>query len=351
MRELFGSITDKLLDKYLSTELMLAAEAGVWQAPLWTVMEQAGLGLALAPEDRGGAGASWGDAYAIVRSAGAHGAPVPICETLLANWVLSQARLNVLEGPLTLADVHDLTIHNGRTTGLARGVPWGRSASYLLAVTHGEAPQLLVLAIGHARAELASNIGREPRDDLAFDGADIVLQTSLPPALPADCLRLGGAMLRAAQMAGGLARLVELTSSYANDRIQFGRSISKFQVIQHQIAVLAEQAALANAAADAAFCQADTALSGFAIATAKVSSGEAVSAGAAIAHAVHGAIGFTYEHALHLITRRLWSWRDEFGSEGFWASHLGREVCAAGPAAFWPGIVQGHFSAQAPDKP
>ena len=43
--------------------------------------------------------------------------------------------------------------------------------------------------------------------------------------------------------------------------------------------------------------------------------GEAAGIGAAIAHQMHGAIGFTQEHQLHYLTRRLWSWRDEFGNE------------------------------------
>ena len=48
--------------------------------------------------------------------------------------------------------------------------------------------------------------------------------------------------------------------------------------------------------------------------------GEAAGDGAAIAHQVHGAMGFTYEHSLHHFTRRLWAWREEFGNESFWAA-------------------------------
>ena len=47
--------------------------------------------------------------------------------------------------------------------------------------------------------------------------------------------------------------------------------------------------------------------------------GEAAGTGAAIAHQVHGAMGFTYEHSLHHATRRLWAWREEFGNEAVWA--------------------------------
>ena len=57
--------------------------------------------------------------------------------------------------------------------------------------------------------------------------------------------------------------------------------------------------------------------------------GEAAGTGAAIAHQVHGAMGFTYEHSLHHATRRLWAWREEFGNEAVWATRLGRMVAAA----------------------
>ena len=69
----------------------------------------------------------------------------------------------------------------------------------------------------------------------------------------------------------------------------------------------------------------------FEIAAAKVRAGEAAGVGAGIAHQVHGAIGFTYEHSLHFATRRLWSWRAEFGTESGGRSELGRLTRAAAP--------------------
>jgi acyl-CoA dehydrogenase len=77
------------------------------------------------------------------------------------------------------------------------------------------------------------------------------------------------------------------------------------------------------------------------IAIAKVRGGEAAGAGAAIAHQVHGAMGFTYEHSLHHSTRRLWSWREEFGNEAAWATRLGRMVAARGADELWPFITAG----------
>jgi len=64
--------------------------------------------------------------------------------------------------------------------------------------------------------------------------------------------------------------------------------------------------------------------------------GEAAAEGSAIAHQVHGAIGFTNEHVLHRFTLRLLSWRDDFGSESYWAGALGQLVARRGANQFWP---------------
>jgi acyl-CoA dehydrogenase len=76
-------------------------------------------------------------------------------------------------------------------------------------------------------------------------------------------------------------------------------------------------------------------LPGFEIAVAKTRTGEASGLGAGIAHQCHGAIGFTYEHSLHFVTRRLWSWRAEFGAEPHWAGEIGREAAARGADSLW----------------
>ena len=77
------------------------------------------------------------------------------------------------------------------------------------------------------------------------------------------------------------------------------------------------------------------------VAIAKVRVGEAAGAGAAIAHQVHGAMGFTYEHTLHHSTRRLWAWREEFGNETLWAERLGGMVAARGADELWPFVTAG----------
>jgi acyl-CoA dehydrogenase len=129
--------------------------------------------------------------------------------------------------------------------------------------------------------------------------------------------------------------------TYANERVAFERPIAKFQAVQHNLARLAGEVAVAIAAAGSA---AD-AIAGAEVfdeavfleaASAKIRVGEAAGEGAGIAHQVLGAIGFTQEHTLHRFTRRLWAWRDDFGNESFWAARLGTLVAAKGPDGLWP---------------
>ncbi|MCM3926018.1 acyl-CoA dehydrogenase, partial [Frankia sp. AiPs1] len=47
-------------------------------------------------------------------------------------------------------------------------------------------------------------------------------------------------------------------------------------------------------------------------------------------HQLHGAIGITQEYPLHLVTRRLWSWRDDEGTQRRWERLLGDEVVRTG---------------------
>jgi alkylation response protein AidB-like acyl-CoA dehydrogenase len=147
--------------------------------------------------------------------------------------------------------------------------------------------------------------------------------------------------MRAAQIAGAAEAALELSVRYANDRVQFGRPIGKFQAIQQQLALLAEEVAASIVAVESAAIAVaeDRASAAIAVPAAKIRTGEAAGKICDIAHQVHGAIGFTEEHSLHYLTRRLWSWRDEFGTEADWALALGRHMAALGADALWPTIT------------
>ena len=115
----------------------------------------------------------------------------------------------------------------------------------------------------------------------------------------------------------------------------------KQQVVQHQLALMAEEVAAAGVAVDfAARSFTDPAQRRFTIACAKLRAGEAAGKAAAIAHQMHGAIGFTREYELQRYTRALWTWRDQFGNEAWWAQELGRNITQPGGMPLWHILTQ-----------
>ncbi len=320
------------------------AEQGVWAKALWDALEESGLPLAWVPDDLGGAGAAMSDGFAVLRVAGRFAAPVPLAETLLAGWLLARAGIRVPGGPLTIAPIHAdghiVLRDDGRLAGRARRVPFARNAGHIAVLVLGSEPAVVLVATPGLAISQATSLAGEPRDDVSFDG--VLPEAVQPVALDQDRLVTFGAAVRLQQMAGALEKILEQSVQHALDRSQFGRPIAKFQAVQHNLAILAGEVAAASAAADAAAeaCSRPE-ISVAEVAIAKVRGGEAAGTGAAIAHQVHGAMGFTYEHSLHHATRRLWAWREEFGNEAVWAQRLGRMVAAHGADQLWPFITQG----------
>jgi acyl-CoA dehydrogenase len=347
LRTILGDVVTRLFTDLVTKDLLESAERGEWPAGLWQAVEENGLTLPLVAEAKGGVGGTWADAFVVMRAAGRHAVPVPLVETIVGSWLLAGAGLDVPGGPLTVAPVHgDDTLRlvragsGWRLGGTAARVPWGGSAGHVVVVAEAEGRPMVALAARDAVAITRDqNLAREPRDTLVFDGRPVVAAAPAARGVPADAVRLFGALARSAQMAGGLDYLLRQASQYATERRQFGRPIGSFQAIQQNLAVLAGHAAAAGTAAASAFRAADRGDAAFEIAVAKVRVGEAAGIGASIAHQTHGAIGFTYEHALQFVTRRLWSWRAEFGGEGDWAVELGRTVAERGAETLWPHLT------------
>jgi acyl-CoA dehydrogenase len=328
-----------------------AVEEGKWPGELWNALEESGLTLTWVPDNLGGAGAEMADGFAVLRVAGRFAAPVPLAETLMAGWLLAQAGISAPPGPMTIAPVHeDGNIQlgaDGKLSGRARHIPFARTAKHIAVLARRDgAPVVALVATAGLGIRDGISLAGEPQDTLTFDGATPIASGAAPADLNPVALARLGAAVRTQQMAGALEHILDQSVQWSLDRVQFGRPIAKFQAVQHNLATLAGEVAAAGAAADGA---AETiALEGPAseralldVAVAKARVGEAASTGAAIAHQVHGAMGFTYEHSLHHSTRRLWAWREEFGNETLWAGRLGRLIVEHGADELWPFITQG----------
>ena len=333
-RDLVLDSAAKILTDGVNTQVRERAEQGEWPAELWRTLVNAGLTTASLPEALGGAGVALADAFALNKLIGAHGAPLPLGEHLLAARVLAEQGQTIPSDPVTIAFVQpgdDFVVNAGHATGVVANVPWASVSALALVVTREGGA--VVIAPQSATITRGQNIAGEPREALRCANL-LVTQIDLGAWLP-DTLLVHLALARAAAMAGALETVLALTLEYVQMRKQFGKTISGFQAVQHQLAVLAGEVAAAQRATDAALDAVGTPALALEVAAAKSRVGEAAGAVAAIAHQMHGAMGFTHEHHLHHFTRRLWAWRDEYGNETFWQRRLGRRFAAAGADQIW----------------
>lgn len=359
-RNLLQRTVEALFADHCPPEVVAAAE-GSWSSNVWAELAQAGLTTVGLDEQAGGSGGTLADAAVVLRTAAAYAAPVPLAEALFPVAAgCSAAALRMPPGPVTVAA--GLRYRRIGTSvefaGTARRVPYARVAERVLLVAAPErvegrdsGPELAMWVDAEALTLSAGdNLAGEPRDELTVgrcrtttsDVAEVAIGT-------ADLVGQYGALARAVQIAGALGGALDLTLRYAGERVQFGRPIGRFQAVQHLVSQLAAAVAASEAAANAAVLAVAACGPGvgaldqpaaLALACSKARTSHAAGLGARIAHQVHGAIGFTQEHRLHHLTRRLWSWREEYGSDEHWSAVIGDMVIKSGPEHLWPNMTR-----------
>lgn len=355
---LIADSAERLFATRVDKALRQQAEAGEFPAALWQAVCEAGLPLLLAAESAGGFGQTWDTAFAVLRGIGYWQVPLPLAETLVAAQLATLAGLPLPDpaaGPLTLLEQgrgNTLRLDDGGATlsGTAHRVPWARHAqAALVALADGRLAWLDLADAPGLRLQPQADLAGLPADTLRLDCAP--LRAAAPCPLPlAEPVWTLGAVAGSAVLAGVLESALEQAVRYAGERVQFGKPIGKYQAIQQQLALMAGDVAAARMAARVACADAPAGAGDacratrFSAAVAKARAGEAATRGAAIAHQVHGAIGFTHEHALHFATRRLWAGREAFGSDADWAAELGRAAIAARAGGFWTGLTDKRFA-------
>lgn len=349
LQTMVGDTARRIFGDHVNRKLLEEFENGTFCAPLWQQVVDAGFALTVVPEQAGGVGGQWGDAAELLFAAGAFNLPLPLAETMIGNALLAGAGISLPQTDKPLALVErganaQLELFQERgaflLSGTAQSVAWARDCDWLVVsnpMASGQT-QIALLDLRQAKSVQVTrgqNLANEPHDDLQFDRtpcAAVAVHESSTLTRPV--LHLG-ALARSAMISGALNQVLNMTVQYANDRIQFGKPIGKNQAIQQPLAHLAGEAGAAQMAARIAL----NSVQGFDIAVAKVRAGQAATLANGVVHQVHGAIGFTYEHMLHFSTRRLWSWRSDYGSDIYWARALGKAVIAQGGAGFWPSIT------------
>ena len=320
---------------------------GAWKAPLWRALSESGLPLSWVAEDLGGSGASLAEGFGVLGAAGRFAIAVPLAETMLAGWLLAQVKIASPEGEMTVAPASPkdrITVNtDGTLSGRARGVPFAKQAKHIAVLAGGAAGVSIALVeASKVRVESGLNLGSDNSDTVTFDKVAPVTIKGAPKGFDQTALMLMGGVVRSLQIAGALESMLDISVRYSNERVAFEKKISKFQAVQHNLARLAGESAAALAAATSA---ADTLTSATSFnddavfleaVAAKIRCSEAAEKGGAIAHQVHGAIGFTIEHILHRYSLRALAWRDDFGSESHWAVELGKLVASRGADELWP---------------
>jgi hypothetical protein len=278
----------------------------------WSELASLGwLGLHL-PEDVGGAGYTLEELVVVVEELGAAVTPGPFVPTVIASAFIAQAGDEGLKSSL-LAGLAD----GSRTAAIALAsdltVSGGKASGTIAAVLAGGAPDLLVVGAGDdvllievtgagVSLDVPRNLDPSRRSAIAtLTDADATVITGAGATL----LELARVILSAEAV--GVARTcTELGAEYSKVREQFGRPIATFQGVKHHCANMLVATELATAAVWDAARAAETGGDQARIAAAAAATLAAPAAYlcANLSIQVHGGIGFTWEHDLHLFLRR-----------------------------------------------
>ena len=344
LQNILEESVNRLFAERVDRAFLARCEDGEWPAELWALATEQGLTHVLASEAAGGMNAGWAEAFIVVRACGRHAVPLPVPEQLLALWLVERAGISAPSGLIALLPEVLNADANGHYTLEVPRVPWGRAAQFFVGLTSTH--QIALFDTQFVSVTPAQNLAREPRDTVHLRAASPLALGSCD--LNAHAIRWLGALLRAGQIAGAAATCLELSVKSTSDRVQFGRPLSQFQAIQNHLAEIAGAMASIDTMACTAFLALDNrglpnldlATASFEIAAAKCRASDAVELLTRLSHQVHGAIGFTYEYDLQFLTRRLWSWRAEFGTSGEWGEHLGRAATAIGGDGLWAQVTR-----------
>ena len=306
-----------LTDQCPTTRVRTIHESGSgWDRQLWSAMVELGwLGVAV-PESDGGLGLGLVELAVLVEAAARLVVPVPFVSTVVAIEIARAAAAHDVVARLLggatacvawCSDRSSLRADGDRLTGRSDPVPFGPTADLACVIARTEASDLGVFVV-----DLTDDIRPvvEPAMDLTrplgWLDLDDVPARRLGGTELARRLTDVGAMTSAVELLGTSSVAMELAVEYAKARVQFGRPIGSFQAVKHRCAdMLVDVEGIRSGAYWAAWClSVDDPDRSVAASTAKVWAGDASKRVMAGALQVHGGIGFTWEHDLHLFMKR-----------------------------------------------
>ncbi|WP_261559466.1 acyl-CoA dehydrogenase family protein [Frankia tisae] len=311
------------------TDLAAARADGAALAALYSADDvRAAAELGLTSLLRPAEGGTFADLAVVVEELGRAGSPLPLGQAALVARLLDQIGIGAAVSD-AVADGSALAVPAAAEPDDAAigGVPGadgtltlaGRAAIVVGGL--GAAWLLVSAAIGDDRALAlvpASSAARTARTtlDLSRDIAAVDLHGVTVPA--GDWTRVGAdvadtldqalALIHTLDAVGAAGRLLDMTVGYVKEREQFGRPIGSFQAVKHHAATMAvdiEASRLCGHDAARALDGGDLLSAGTAVAVAGSVAGEGTSRAASTALQLHGGMGFTWEHDLHLFLRRI----------------------------------------------
>jgi len=302
---------------------------------LWKAMVEQGWTAVEVPEDRGGLGLGAVEVAVLVEEIGRHVAPAPFLSTLLALGAVARAGRDDWAERLAAGEAvgcvawsrsghGDVRATGDRLTGRSDPVPFAPSSDVAVVVADtGDGPALYGVELGERerpRREPAMDLTRE----LGWLHFDDTPAQRLGGAGEVDALLDRGAAFTSAEMLGSASRAMDMAVEYAKERVQFGRPIGSFQAVKHRCAdMLVDVEGMRSGAYWAAWCiGAGHEDASVAASTAKIWCSDASKRVMSSALQVHGGIGFTWEHDLHLFLKRAQLDQMSFGDAPFHRQRL-----------------------------
>ena len=297
------------------------AETGVDRA-LWQAFTgDLGLAGVAIPEALGGAGLGMVELAVLAEAAGRHTAALPLLASLtlaapaiLAGGTdeqkagllprLASGELVASFATLNRGETPRATFSDGRLTGAALHVPHGAGADIFVVETDNGVAIIECGAPGLRITPLTSMDQTRPYARLDFGGA--LAEPLANPRAAVHAALTTGWLAIAADALGGAQACLDRTVAYAQERVQFGRSIGSFQAVKHRLADMMIAIEQARSAVYWAACAIDEGSdeAKFAVHAAKAFACDTYSDCAGEMIQLHGGIGFTWEHDAHLFFKR-----------------------------------------------
>ena len=180
MNEELGIIletTSKILNKHVDHKLRQNIDNNNSDLiNLWSEIEQLGLPKIAVKDKFNGSGLPLSTALPIIKLSNNIGAPIPISETILSNYILSESDINPPSGIITYAiDVKNLKIIGNEISGELISVPYLNLTDKIIFITEIEKTKKVILVKNDSEdKELKKNFLSEPRYNLKLKKCKIL---------------------------------------------------------------------------------------------------------------------------------------------------------------------------------